>query len=721
MDPSRGVCVIGRTDFHTGIGTVTASALEIFSRFLPVSLFPCRGGAASHGSHVTLPRGRPVPVTDQIDGFSVYFFTDVLWNGVSDYHYQSVPETGYRIAHIAYDSDHLPPEWVSILNSRFDLALFSSLHLEQVARDSGVVIEVGSLPIGLEIEDLLAQKYAAPPLPQTTRFGSLSAFHDRKGLDVLVDAFLREFDDTEDVELVLHSNLAMGDTYARVSALVSGSTRARVRISHGNLSTTAKNALIESFDVYVNASAGEGYSIGPREAMALGKPLVLTDIGAHADMAGVEGVYLVPPSGRAPARYPEIDNRVFGRQAVFESAKLGAVLREAHQFVHTPAAAASSIVRKRRAAEFSMTAMEAKYREVVDPGAPLAAGRSVTSEFTRIPHASRERALAAAGTHGGKIGRRKVVLPLHDAGFFSLFNVLATHLTWSMQESSPPMILPDWDVTRLIERSNGEPFVSYCYSKPNDGNMWLSLFEPLYDLSADDMNNVEFLYGNANRPDAHFNERREPLLTYTNAFELYRAPWFSRFRTQYSSVIRDRVRLIPEYQLQVDDIRELISSRFTIAAHVKHPSHSIEQPGGVMAERHQYIAEVRDALRRRGISESSNDWAVFIATDQQRVVQLFAEEFGDHVLQMDDVTRIGLETDARYDNLPAEERSLEGHQLQHLMAADASSWSTRLAWEVWRDAEAMAASDVLIHAVSNVATAVSYLGDVEMVYCDPEL
>ena len=57
-----------------------------------------------------------------------------------------------------------------------------------------------------------------------------------------------------------------------------------------------------------------------------------------------------------------------------------------------------------------------------------------------------------------------------------------------------------------------------------------------------------------------------------------------------------------------------------------------------------------------------------------------------------------------------------------MLAADQQRWSTRLAWEVWRDAEAMAASDVLLHAVSNVATAVSFLSPgVEMVYCAPDL
>ncbi len=111
---------------------------------------------------------------------------------------------------------------------------------------------------------------------------------------------------------------------------------------------------------------------------------------------------------------------------------------------------------------------------------------------------------------------------------------------------------------------------------------------------------------------------------------------------------------------------------------------------------------------------------MFLATDQDRVVGLFEEEFGDHLIRFGDVARIDQATDAAFDELGADEQHASGHQVQHLLASNRDLWSTRLAWEVWRDAEAMASSDVLIHAVSNVATAVSYLGpDVDMIYCEP--
>jgi hypothetical protein len=92
------------------------------------------------------------------------------------------------------------------------------------------------------------------------------------------------------------------------------------------------------------------------------------------------------------------------------------------------------------------------------------------------------------------------------------------------------------------------------------------------------------------------------------------------------------------------------------------------------------------------------------------VVQLFQEEFGDHVIQFSDVQRIPTETDERFDALPADEWASDGPQLQHLMASDYARWSTRLAWEVIGDARVMASADVPFHAVSNVATAASFMG-----------
>ena len=714
----QGICIMGRADFYTGIGTVTHAALELFSRVAPVVFFPARNRGAIPSGEVQLPGGRTVPIADEASDRAIYFFCDVLWNGAEDLNYTALPHDGFKIAHMAYDSDEFPPEWVAILNERFDLALFTSKYLEQIAINSGVRIPVGTLPVGLDIEPLIAERYVAAQ-PSRIRFGSISAFHERKRLDLLVESFIEAFGDRDDVELVIHSNLASGSTFERVQALTAKAPGARVTLTYGNLSDDDKNSLLASMDVYVSTSSGEGYSIDPREALALGKPLVLSGIPAHRDLGGVPGVFFVEPTSMVPARYPEIDNRVFGRQSDFSSSDFATSLSEARIFTLSPAAKATAAERKMLASEFSFSALAAPYQTLMNADARAVRPRAPWSSFVHFPAEIDSLIRPAGGRHGKRIGAKKIVVQAHDGGFFSLFNAFLSHLVWGLRDSNVSMVIPDWDAGRLIERE-GHP-ESYCYSRPDDGNMWLKLFEPLYDLTAEEMNDAEFIYANAVLPELRHNEAREPLLTYTNAFELYRAPWFKKFRSQYGRVLHEHVRLIPALQAERDSfINNEMGGRFVVAAHVKHPSHSIEQPGGSIAERSQYIDEVRKALTKRGIVEGSDDWRVFVATDQDRVVQLFNDEFGDRVIRFDDVARVSVESDIAFDTLAKEEQNQSGFQLQHIMAANTDTWSSRLAWEVWRDAEAMANSDVLIHAVSNVATAVSYMGEnVEMIYCDP--
>jgi glycosyltransferase involved in cell wall biosynthesis len=709
-----GICVMGRRSFGTGIGQLTDSFLELLSRRYDVRLYDIHSPAAP-GDTVKLPGGRDVRMAHELSGFRVYVYVDVLWNGVAYAGYVAPPASGYRIACLAFDSDRLPPEWVEILNRTFDAVYFTSAHLVEIAKRSGVTIAVGALPLGVDLEAKIGRAYR--PVPRRVRFGTLSAFHPRKGLEALVGAFLREFADSADAELVIHSNLAIGTTAAAVRSMVEVSGAGNVRISTDDLSEAEKDELLETFDIYVNASAGEGYSIGPREALALGKSLVVTDLGAHAPLFEAPGTFKVATSHDVPAIYPEIDNRQFGFQRVPDPESLRGALRQAFDFVRSEDAARTSGQRKRLAAEFGLQSLERTYWAVVDPDSrSLRPGRPL-NRHARVPEQQNARAASAAGRHGARLGARRIVVPAHDAGFFSLFNTYVSHLVWSMPDSPQQLVLPDWDAERLLKRiAPGRP-VSFCYSRPGQGNLWNHLFEPPYDLTPADLEDVDLLWGEgaAEPADTH-NASREPLLTYIHAYRLYASPNFARIRRQYHSVIREHVRLKPSFQAELDSfLAEHRDGRFLVAAHVKHPSHVVEQPDGTMADRHTYVSLVRRALVEKGISESSDDWGVFLATEQERVVDLFKSEFGDHVIQFSDVQRIATDVDTRFDALPDHQRASDGHQLQHQMASDVAHWSPRLAWEVIRDAHVMSTADVLFHAVSNVATAASFLGpDVDM-------
>lgn len=715
-DPEcASICIMGRRAFGTGIGLHTEAFAELLARKYDAWLFDIHGPSRP-GESVTLTNGREIRLTQHLENYAVYVYADVLWNGVNYTEYVAPPKDGHRIAYLAFDSDVLPPEWVEILNRDFDAAYFTSPHLIDVARRSGVTIDVGSVPLALDLEAQVARRYR-PVAGYRVRFGTLSAYHPRKGLEALVSAFLQEFGGSTEAELVIHSNIAIGRTADSIRSMVEVAHADNVILSTGDLSESDKNELLDTFDVYVNASAGEGYSIGPREALALGKCVVASDLGAHAPLFAAPGTFLVRMLHDVPAVYPEIDDRRFGYQQVVDPESLRAELRHALEFVRSDEAVSTAGQRKLLGSEFGLQALERTYWAIVDPSSRALRPKESLNRHARIPAGHARKARTIAGRYGSRLGGTRLVVPSHDGGFFALFNTYVTHLVWSMQDSPQRLVLPDWDSGRMLKRAGHSNVVSYCYSRPDQGNLWNHLFEPPYDLSPEDLEDVELLNGaGAEPPDDLHNASREPLLTYIHAYRLYHSPDFARIRRQYQSVISEHVRLKAPLRAEIDEfLAKYRNDRFLVAAHIKHPSHAVEQPDGTMADRHTYIDLVRQSLAERGIRENSDDWAVFLATEQERVVELFREEFGDHVLQFTDVQRIPTEVDQRFDALPAQERASDGHQLQHLMAADSNLWSPRLAWEVIRDAEVMASADVLFHAVSNVATAASFLNpDVHM-------
>ena len=714
------VCVVGRTEFESGIGSVTYAMCELLARSVPTCLLPTSHQARTTLRSVLLPNGRPIPICQDPDRIRMFVYTDVLWNGVQDLNHTLVPlDRGHRVAHIAYDSDELPDRWVRILNERFDLLLVSAQHLEAIVRSSAVRIPIGVLPIALPVERALARRLPLRAEANRVRFGSLAAFHTRKNTRLLLESFLYEFGNDPGVELVLHSNLSIGDEHDELQQVLAASGAGNVHISSDRLSASAKDALLDSIDIYATVSRGEGFSIPPREALARGKLLVLSDIGAHRDLFGAPGVHVVENSGRVPARYIEIDGQVIGQQTAFSHDATRAALRASYDQVISGRATDGVLARKQLAAEYSFDRLAPSYASLANPDLDRFRTSTRRSRFVRLPAATAAR--NHLGAHARKLRARTwLISPVRDAGFFSLFNAFVSHVAWEAREDRCHAVLPDWDAGELLRSIHPSAASSYCYSTPQDGNLWCHLFEPLYDLSVDDMNDRELLQRKGSDTTVLLNEHREPLLTYIHAFDLYHAPWFRRFRLQYHRVVRDHVRLLPRHAAEVDRFASGFGGRFMFAAHVKHPSHVIEQPSRAVAATDSYIELIDEGVQKHGFRSDADDWGVFLATDQDRVIDQFADRYGDRLFSFGDVRRTSEAEDALFDRLAPGEKAREGHQVQHIVASDPSSWSVRMAWEVVRDAMVLARCDLLVHVVSNVATAVSYLNpQTEMVFCAP--
>ena len=651
----------------------------------------------------------------------VALFCDVLWNGMADANYLLVPNPApagmLRIAWIVFDSDELPRQWTTILNDRFDLVLTTAPHLLGTLRRSAVDTPAACLPIPLDLAPTLARPLYRAPGP--VRFGSVAAFHPRKGIETAIEAFTQAFAGNADATLTLHSNITAGETFDRVTAMCQAAGGA-VALSQTQLAPAEKDRLIGSFDVLVNCSRGEAYSIGPREALAAGCVLVLSDIGGHRELGGTPGVFLVPAELDLPARYPEIDGMVFGRQRGVMVPKVAQALRAAYDFVRSGQAKATVHQRRAAAAAWSFDHLATVFASLIDEYL-LQFRRTPLPPSAVLPEPARAVVRGKLGPRAGRLRSiNRLTVVGHDGGLFSVFNAFTTHLVWAQRELRCHSLTPDWDVGRMLSHLGKERFLSFCYGQPGDGNIWCHLFEPPFGFSDAELNDPAVLYERSTHPVRQNNEAREPDMTYVHAYRLYQSDAFRMWRRLYHRITADHIRLRPSLQAQVDAFSaQHFDGRFVIAAHVRHPSHTTEQPGAVIAHQDAYIRRIYAELARRGLG--SDGWTVFLATDQDRVVNRFKAEFGERLAWLHDVRRTSDQEDQVFDQLSPGERNVDGYQLQHVVARDPANWSTNMAREVVRDAWLMARCNMLLHVVSNVSTAVSYLNPaVEMVFCSAE-
>jgi glycosyltransferase involved in cell wall biosynthesis len=709
-----GICVVGRLDFDTGYGRHTLAALELLSRYYPV-WFRASREAFEGAEPVKLPSGRLIERASESDTFANYFMADIPWNGFEDTREFNFPKGAFRVAHLAWDSSRFPEPWVSALNTSFDVVLFTSDFLVDAATESGVVVPLGVLPLGLDLTELLT---ASPGESEACRtiFGAVSAYHSRKNLPLVIEAFVAEFAPHEAVSLKLHSNLAMGTEFDRVETLSKRYAKHDIQITHGSLTEHEKNLFISEIDVYVNASSGEGYSIGPREALAAGKVVIVSDIPGHKDLVESQTVFAIDSAHESLAIYPELGGLAIGKQAELRIEDIRVQMRKAFELSHTQRDEIGASGR-RFASHFDYERICQKYKAIFCPDDTHS---SLSARFADNQLAEFIKKIGRLGTNAGA---KRLVVPLHDAGYFSIFNVFMANLVWSEFDPSIHIVIPDWRSSALLESLGGKMPTSYCYSKPSDGNLWNLIYEPLFGLSDEEMNDPAFLGVNKVLPATPFVEDREPLLTYINAYDLYRAPWFGEFRRLYNRILREHVRLLPHFQRELEaELSRRKKNVFRIAAHVRHPSHAIEQPGGKMAGIEEYVAVIRQVLAEEGISEASSNWEFFVASDNARSINAFVKEFGERVTFVQNVARVDEAQHEEFDALDDKDRHAEGYQIQHLNAADSDRWSHLNVFEVWRDAELLAASDVLLHAVSNVATAAAFMNpEVRMVFCDPKL
>lgn len=216
-----------------------------------------------------------------------------------------------RIAYSMFESTRLPEKTVMKLNRFFDAVAVPDPFLVEVYQQSGIQIPIFVLPLGRDLTDFinapLKTKRKTPLV-----FGNLSSGIERKNQVALVRSFYKAFGNRKDVRLVLNCRGYTPEVKTQIERVIEHLGAENIRFTQHRFDHESYLELFSNIDCYVSVSKGEGFSIQPREAMAMGIPSIVTDNTAQHTICESGLVKVIPSSYPELAMYEWSPSTAFG-------------------------------------------------------------------------------------------------------------------------------------------------------------------------------------------------------------------------------------------------------------------------------------------------------------------------------------------------------------------------------------------------------------------------
>ena len=196
---------------------------------------------------------------------------------------------------------------------------------------------------------------------------------------MLIQAFHAEFGHDPKVQLKIHGRGRWFDEF-KLTAIKQNLkvplrkkekfTRGTHSITHnielilGSLSAKDYKNFFTSLDCYVLISKGEGFSITPREALALGKPCIISNNTAHQTIARTGCVYAVPSEIEEPAFYAHLGG-YFGNYFNCTVEDVRAALREVYE--HYSSYQDKALMGRKWVERYLWKNVKAEFRNLIKP------------------------------------------------------------------------------------------------------------------------------------------------------------------------------------------------------------------------------------------------------------------------------------------------------------------------------------------------------------------
>lgn len=211
------------------------------------------------------------------------------------------PKNGYLVMIQPWEFGSLPKEWIRFVSTHVDEVWAYTRYVRNVYIAGGVSPErVHVVPLGVDTSVYTPDGRIAPlRTKKTFRFLFVGGTIYRKGIDLLLEAYVAAFDRDDDVCLVIKdiggNSFYQGQTMQeRIRAIQRDHRAPEVEYIDRALKEDEMAALYRACHVLVQPYRGEGFGLPILEAMACGLPVMVTNGGACLDFCHEENSILLP-------------------------------------------------------------------------------------------------------------------------------------------------------------------------------------------------------------------------------------------------------------------------------------------------------------------------------------------------------------------------------------------------------------------------------------------
>lgn len=217
------------------------------------------------------------------------------------------PATGKWVMIQPWEFGSLPKKWVQVMSTEVDEVWVPTSWVRDCYIKSGIPTnKVQVVPNGVDpgvfnpkvTPTNLTEVFNDAPAQDTFKFLFVGGSIWRKGIDVLLSAYLKAFSKDDNVCLVIKDmggqSFYKGQTFQETIENVQAQTNApKIAYTNTNLSPNEIPGLYTACDCLVHPYRGEGFGLPIAEAMACGLPVVVTGYGAALDFCNSETAYLI--------------------------------------------------------------------------------------------------------------------------------------------------------------------------------------------------------------------------------------------------------------------------------------------------------------------------------------------------------------------------------------------------------------------------------------------